>query len=482
MELKKYKIFVNGIWEESVSGKYFGTYNPANEQLIAEISAGTREDALKAIHAAREASEKFRKFSVWERSKLLEKVAEVVEKKKKELGEILSLEQGKPYHTEAVAEITLVVKTFLEAAEQIKWLESSVIPVEDKNKRVFNIYQPKGVYAIITPWNFPFMIPTEYLSAGLAAGNTIVWVPAPTTSLCAIKLVECLEEAGLPKGVINLVTGEGAIVGDEIVANPGTDAIGFTGSSQTGKLIATRGAGKPLLLELGGNGPTIVLKDADIKLAAASIASGCFFNAGQVCSSTERILVHETIYENLTEQLLNYAKNVVLGDPFDPQTTMGPLNNNKVLMKNISHSEDAIEKGAQILHGGRIARGLGSKLYFEPTVVIDVPKTSLYNTDETFGPVVPIIPFKTKEEALSIANNNDWGLVNSVFTNSLKDSMYFAEHLRAGIVNVNENSNYWEPHIPFGGASGKKSGIGRIGGKSSLTAMSDLKTICLNVQ
>lgn len=480
-EHKRFKMFVNGEWVEPVSEQYFETINPANESVIGEIPNGNRKDASLAIEAAIEASTTFRFWSNWERAELLVKISRVVEKRKEELATVLTEEQGKPYHSEALAEISDTAKTFQEAAEQIKWLESSVIPVEDKNKRVFNIYQPRGVYAVITPWNFPFMIPTEYLSAGLAAGNTIVWVPAPTTSLCAIKLVECMEEAGIPKGVVNLVTGEGEVVGDEIVSNPGTNAIGFTGSSQTGKLIASRGAGKPLLLELGGNGPTIVLKDADLEHAAESIASGCFFNAGQVCSSTERILVHQDVYDDFVELCLKQAQKVRLGDPFDPLTTMGPLNNDKVVEKNRTHAKDSIEKGAKILFGGKTPDHL-SQYYFEPTVVVNVPLNSVYNLEETFGPVMPIIPFKTNEEALKIANHNDWGLVNSVFTTSLKDSMYFSEHLRAGIVNINENSNYWEPHVPFGGASGKNSGVGRIGGKHSLRAMSDLKTICMDLR
>nr|WP_309099997.1 aldehyde dehydrogenase family protein [Fredinandcohnia onubensis] len=477
--MREYKMYINGKWEQSASGKYFDTINPSTETVLARITEGQREDASNAVLAAKRASAKYKRYSPWERSELLLNIAGVIDKRKEELARVLSEEQGKPYHTEALAEVSNAVKTFQEAAEQIKWLESSVIPVEDKNKRVFNIYQPRGVYAIVTPWNFPFMIPTEYLSAGLAAGNTIVWVPAPTTSLCAIKLMECMEEADLPKGFVNLVTGYGHIVGDEIVSHPQTDAIGFTGSSKTGKQIAIRGAGKPLLLELGGNGPTIVLKDADLEFAATSIADGCFANAGQVCSSTERILVHREVYKEMKTLLFNEVDKVRLGDPFDPLTTMGPLNNLDVVKKNIEHAQDSQNRGAQILRGGRVNTKLGN-YFFEPTLIVDVPEDSLYNMAETFGPVIPLIPFDSNEEALRIANHNEWGLVNAVFTNNLNDTQYFSDNLQAGIVNINENSNYWEPHIPFGGASGKKSGIGRIGGKHSLIAMSDLKTICIN--
>ena len=480
-EIRKYKMYINGKWVESLEGKYFDAYSPSTGNIIAKIAEGTRDDAKLAIQAARSATSTFAAKSVWERSELLKAISMVIERRKEELAYELTLDQGKPYYSEALAEVSAMAKTFLEAAEQIKWLETSFIPVEDKNKRVFSIRQPRGVYAIVTPWNFPYMIPTEYLSAGLAAGNTIVWVPAPTTSLCAVKLMECLEEAGVPKGVVNLVTGMGPVVGDEIVSNPGTDAIGFTGSSATGRLIAARGAGKPMLLELGGNGPTIVLKDADVDQAAKSIAAGCFFNAGQVCSSTERILVHKEIHDVFVEKLVAHAKEVVLGDPFDQRTTMGPLNNYQVAEKNDQHARDAIDKGATILVGGKRATHLKSNLFFEPTVIIDIKEDCLYNKEETFGPVAPVLSFSSNEEALEIAHRNKWGLVSSVFTMNMKEAIYFAERLRTGIVNINDNSNYWEPHIPFGGASGKSSGIGRLGGKHSIMEMSDLKTICLDI-
>jgi succinate-semialdehyde dehydrogenase/glutarate-semialdehyde dehydrogenase len=479
---KQYRMYIDGKWVDSSDGQTFESYSPATGKTIGYLPAGTREDARQAIAAARRASEMFRETSVWERSELLKNIVEVIKSRKEELAFYLTLDQGKPFHTEAAAEIAGMIKMYEEASELIKWNETPVIPVEDKNKRVLTIRQPRGVYAVITPWNFPFTIPSEYLSAGLAAGNTIVWVPAPTTSICAVKLMECFEQAGVPKGVVNLVTGRGDVVGDEIVGNPGTDAIGFTGSSATGKTIAARGAGKPLLLELGGNGPTIVLKSADVQMAAAAIANGCFANAGQVCSSTERILAHESIYDELLSALAEHARKVRLGDPFLPETTMGPLNNYQVLEKNIAHAEDARNRGARFLAGGKTAEGMASPLYFEPTVIADVTKDFMYHNEETFGPVAPVMPFKTNEEALELANAGSWGLVNSVFTSSLKESMYFAERLRAGIVNINEHSNYWEPHVPFGGVSGKASGIGRLGGKYTINEMSDLKTICIDLR
>lgn len=474
-------MYIDGQWVEALEGRYFDTHNPTTQEVIAKIPEGSREDARRAIKSARKALTTISSMSVWERSKLLQSIVSVLESKKEELARTLSIDQGKPYYSEALGEIGATINCFVAAAEQIKYLETPVFPVEDKNKRVLSILQPKGVYAVITPWNFPFMIPAEYLAPGLAAGNSIVWVPAPTTSVCAIKLMECLEEAGVPEGVVNLVTGVGSVVGDEIVSNPGTDAVGFTGSTVTGNKIASRAAGKPLLLEMGGNGPTIVLRDADLDKAAHSIAGGCFFNAGQVCSATERLLVHRDVHDELVEKLVNYAKEVRLGDPLDKNTTMGPLNNEKVAEKNKLHAEDSVNKGAKILIGGSNPSNLGSSLFFEPTVIVDVTEDCLYHSEETFGPVAPVMSFETNEEVLAIADNNPWGLVSSVFTNNINEALFFAEKLRSGSVIINDNSNYWEVHLPFGGASGKASGIGKIGGKYSIQEMSDLKTIAIDI-
>ena len=285
----------------------------------------------------------------------------------------------------------------------------------------------------------------------------------------------------MPPGVVNLVTGPGPVVGDEIVAHPGTNAVGFTGSPPTGKHIATRAAGKPLLLELGGNGPTIVLDDADLDVAASAVASGCFFNAGQVCSATERILVHSDVHDVFMDQLVAVAKEIRVGDPFDAATTMGPLNNMPTVEKMDRHLADGVAKGAAVIYGGERATGLGSDLYYTPTIVDNITLDSLLNTEETFGPVAPVMTFNTYDEALEIATNNNLGLISAIFTSNIKTAFHFTERLRTGIVNVNDNSNYWESHIPFGGVSGTQSGIGRLGGKHTMMEMTDLRTMTIDV-
>ena len=475
------KMYIGGQWVESASEKTFEAHNPATGEVIATLPEGSRDDAQQAIVAANRNKHKIANMSVWDRSRLCRRIGDVMERRKGELAHVLSEDQGKPYQSEAVAEVEFAIHGFHNAAEQVKWLETSVIPTEDPNKRAFSFRQPRGVYAVVTPWNFPINIPVEYLAPGLAAGNAIVWVPAPTTSVCAVKLMECLEEAGVPDGVVNLVTGPGPVVGDEIVANAGTDAVGFTGSAQTGKQIAQRAAGKSLLLELGGNGPTVVLDDADLEMASAATALGCFVNAGQVCSATERILVQRGAHDELAERLVAAAQKVRMGDPFDPATTMGPLNNQPTAEKMDRHLADGVAKGAVVLFGGEREPNLGSDLFYQPTVIDNITIDSFLNNDETFGPVAPLMTFDDHDKALAIANQGSLGLVSSVFTSNIKNAFYFAERLRTGLVNINEHSNYWESHIPFGGVSGTQSGVGRIGGRHSLMAMTDLRTMTIDV-
>jgi len=476
------KMYIAGKWVDSESGRRFEAHNPATGEVIATLPEGTREDARRAIASAQENKHRLAGISAWERSRLCLRIAEAMENRAEELARVLSMDQGKPLHREARFEVRKGIEGFREAAEHIKWLETSVIPVQDPHKRVFSIRQPRGVYAVVTPWNFPINIPIEYLGPAMASGNAVVWVPAPTTSVCAVKLAECLVEAGVPEGCFNLVTGKGPVVGDEVVANPGTDAVGFTGSSLTGEHIARRAAGKPLLLELGGNGPTIVLEDADPEAVARALPVGCFLNAGQVCSATERILVHERIHDEVAKRLVAAAKQVQLGDPLKETTTMGPLNNEPTAQKMDRHIADALEKGARVLIGGQRAEGFATRLFYQPTVIDGITQDSLLNLEETFGPIAPMMSFTDDDQALAIANQCTLGLVSAVFTQNIKRAFYYAERLRTGIVTINEHSDYWELHIPFGGVGGKRSGIGRLGGKHTIMEMTDLRTFVFDLR
>ncbi|HXG24995.1 MAG TPA: aldehyde dehydrogenase family protein [Chthonomonadales bacterium] len=479
--METYRMYIDGEWCLSESGMTYKAINPATGEAIGLVPKGTREDARRAIAAAQKAQISWSKVPLWERAALCTWMAEVIEKHVDDLARVLTEEHGKPHHSEAYDEARETPNNFRLAGEAIKMLEGSTIPVADPHKRVYTIRQPRGVYAVITPWNFPMAIPSEYLPYAIVAGNTVCWAPAPTAALAAIKLMECMIEAGLPKGVINLVTGPGDVVGDELVSNPGTQGVGLTGSSATGEIVARRAGLKPLLMELGGNGPTVILEDADPVQVAEVVASACYYHAGQVCSSTERILVEEPLKEAIVEELLKHTAAVRQGDPWDSATTMGPLNNRAVLQKMEAHVADAVAKGAKVLMGGAPNKDLPG-FFFQPTVLVDFPKDSLINKEESFGPIAPVTSFKSEEEAWDFIEACDLGLVSSVFTQNVNRAFKWAERLRSGITVVNDFTNYWELHIPFGGASGKRSGLGRIGGKYTLMEMTDLKTIAFHIE
>ncbi|MDX3924369.1 MAG: aldehyde dehydrogenase family protein [Shinella sp.] len=466
--------FIGGAWQSEP--ETMPAINPATGEIIAQLPKSSRETVAKAVAAAKTAASGWAGTPVFQRAEMCVAIASAIDASREKIARLLSAEQGKVL-AEAIGEVAKAADGFRLAAELVKQLGGQTLPAEDPTKLVMTIRQPRGVYGVITPWNFPVNIPVEYLAPGIATGNTIVWVPAPSTSLVACALMEAIESAGLPAGVINLVIGEGATAGDAVVVHPDVAAIGFTGSAATGRRIAERGAGKPLLLELGGNGPVVVFEDADLDAAAAAAAGGAFFNAGQVCAATGRVLAHHSIVDTLCEKLAAHAEKHVLGDPFHQGTTMGPLNNAKVAAKVKEHVDDAVGGGARVLHGGKPRPDLGSDLFFEPTVIAGVTRDMKINREETFGPVVPVLSFKDEAEALELALDSEYGLSVGVFTKDVTRGVEIAKAIPAGIVNINAGSTWWEIHLPFGGGSGTKSGIGRLGGVHTMEAMTELKMI-----
>ncbi|MCC6241179.1 MAG: aldehyde dehydrogenase [Phycisphaerales bacterium] len=477
--MRKYLNFIDGQWCNAISGQTFDAINPAKGEPFARIAKGSRQDAQKAIAAANAAQSLWRKVPLWERAALCHKMAELVVQYEKDLADILCTELGKPRHGEAIDEAREVATNFRQAAELAKFLEGQTIPTQDPHKRVLTFRQPRGVIAVITPWNFPAAIATEYLPHAIVMGNTVVWTPAPTAAATAVVLMEIIARAGLPKGVINLVLGPGNEVGDELVINRSTHAIGMTGSPKTGLTISSRAGLKPKLMELGGNGPTIILPDADPVKAAQMIAPACFYAAGQVCSCAERILVADNLKQDFVDEMIRQARSWVQGDPWDTNVNMGPQNSMMVVDKMTAHLLDASAKGAKILVGGGRPKLPG--FFYEPTVLVDYAIDSLVNKEETFGPIAPIAAFKNDQQAWDYINACDFGLVSAVFTRDVDKAWQWADNLRTGITVVNDFTNYWELHIPFGGMSGTQSGLGRIGGRHTLEFMSDLKTIAFNI-
>jgi|APIni6443716594_1056825.scaffolds.fasta_scaffold16224_2 acyl-CoA reductase-like NAD-dependent aldehyde dehydrogenase len=452
-----YKMFIGGEWVESVSGERFDVWSPGDGSLIGSVPKGVEADVHRAIEAATKAQKEMAKLSIPARAKLLFKASEIAYRRLEHDAHVLCRECGKTI-TEARDEIDhYSAPHFIEAAEGIKRYRGRINPSiqEDTlNKRILVIRQPMGVIGIISPWNWPHDIPNIAATHALAAGNAVILKPASTTPYSALMLAEVFEEAGFPAGAVNVVTGPGGVVGEELVSNPGTHAIHFTGETVTGEHL-TRIAGiKRLMLELGGNGPLVVMDDANIEEAVEATITGCFYLAGQVCTASERILVHEAVHDEFVEKLVERAKQVKVGNPLDEDTDMGPLNNPGNRAKVQSHFDDARERGGTFLMGGNI-----EGMYADVTIVDGVTSDFLMARDETFGPVAPIMTFKDIDECLRIANETPYGLQGAAFTSSLRTAFLLGEGIECGTVLINETNNCWDQLSPFGGV--KKSGLGR---------------------
>ena len=477
-----YSMVIGGAWAESESGERFEATSPATGESLGTIPEGTREDAQRAIAAANAARRDWAARSAFERAAAMNRVADLIEERRDDLARTLTLDQGKPLHAESYGEVEELVVYWRMAAADATRLAGSMPPSVDASKRILAYRVPRGVVGVITPWNWPYTMPAELIAPALAAGNTVVWTPASSTALCAVKLAECIVDAELPAGVFSMVTGPGRVVGDEVAGSPGVHGIGFIGSVATGLHVATRAAGKPVLLELGGNGPMVVLDDADVDGAAEASIAASFLCAGQSCTAGERYLVHESVHDEFVERLgAAIGRSVRLGDPLADETTMGPLNNEPTAQKMDEHVADAVERGAELVAGGRRAPGFPTDLYWQPTVLADVTEEMDVAREETFGPVVPITRISSDEEALQIANASPYGLLTAVWTRDLARGLRFAEAVDAGWVNINESTNYWESHLPFGGRAGSSSGVGRVGGGSVLEAFTEPKTVVVTL-
>jgi acyl-CoA reductase-like NAD-dependent aldehyde dehydrogenase len=472
--------FVGGEWVASTGEHVRQIVSPATGEVIAEAPDASAADVDRAVASAREAQPRWAALSAWQRADVCHAIADLIEERREQFARELSLEQGKPYLAEALPDIDETAENFRIAAEDVKRMETAVIPSRDPAKRILTFRKPNGVYAGITPWNFPTLIPVELIAPGIAAGNTIVMKPSEWTPVAMANFVQIMADAGLPEGVVNVVYGGGE-VGGRLVAHPGVDCVGFVGSHGTAEKIVRAAGLKRTLIEASGNGPVIVCADADLDRAAEGAVFGGFFCAGQVCCATERVLVHEAVHDEFLDRVVRAAAEWRLGDPFDETTRVGPMNNEPTAAKMDSHLEDAVGKGATVVSGGRRASGRPTELYYEPTVVTDVGRDTLINRDETFGPIVPLIRVRSDEEALEVANDSHLGLQASVYTSSLQRAFRYLDNLRVGNVVVNDSTDYWEAHAPFGGAAGTRTGWGRIGGRYTMLDMTDLKTVVLDV-
>src|SRR5881392_2732692 len=340
--------FVGGEWIASTSDSARPIVSPVTGETLAEAPNASAEDVDRAVAAARAAQPKWAALSAWERAKVCHAIADLIDERREEFARELSLEQGKAYAAEAVGDIDETAENFRIAAEDVKRMETSIVRSQDVNKRIITFRKPNGVYAGITPWNFPTLIPVELIAPGIAAGNTIVTKPSEWTPVAMANFVQVMADAGLPPGVVNVVYGPGD-VGEALVTHPGVDCIGFVGSHGTAEKIVRAAGLKRSLIEASGNGPVVVCEDADLARAAQGAVYGGFFCAGQVCCATERVLVHERAHDAFLHEVVKVAADWKLGDPFDESTLVGPMNNEPTARKMDAHLEDALGKGATVV-------------------------------------------------------------------------------------------------------------------------------------
>jgi acyl-CoA reductase-like NAD-dependent aldehyde dehydrogenase len=476
-----YLLYVGGEWRAGRGGTA-DAVSPSSGETFATVALGGPDDVDDAVRAAAGAWPAWSAASAFDRAAWCERVIAGIGRRRDELARALTLDQGKPLAAEAYDEVDELAEYFRMAAEDAKRRAGGLPASVSAGRRILVQRVPLGVVGVVSPWNWPYTMGAEIFAPALAAGNTVVWVPAPSTTACCALLAEVIDEAGAaagaPAGVFNFVPGPGPVAGDALVGHPGVAGVGFVGSVETGSRVAVRAAGKAQLLELGGNGPMVILEDADLELAADAALEAAYLCAGQSCTAGERFLVHAAVRAEFTERVVAATKDRVrLGDPFDPQTTMGPLNNEATAAKFDRHLADAVAGGARICCGGRRAGGFATRLFAEPTVLDGVTPGMAIEREETFGPVVPVVEVRSAAEALELTNASPFGLTAAVFTRDLERGLWFAERARAGWVNINASTNLWESHLPFGGRAGSVSGTGRVGGGHPMDAFTEPKTI-----
>ncbi len=479
--MRQHLLYVGGRWHEGRGGTAHAT-SPSSGETFASVALGDTADIDEAVAAALAAWPEWAGASAFDRAGWCENAWAAIRARREELAHALTEDQGKPLVAEAYDEVDELAEYFRMAGEDAKRLDGAAPASTSARRRVLTARAPLGVVGVVSPWNWPYTMGAELFAPALAAGNTVVWVPAPTTTACCAVLAGVLAEviaaAGVPAGMFNFVPGPGPVVGDALVGHRSVSAVGFIGSVATGARVAARSAGKTQLLELGGNGPLVVLEDADLDLAAEAALEAAYLCAGQSCTAGERFLVHEAVRAEFVDRVVAAtAARVRLGDPFDRRTTMGPLNNETTAGKFERHVSEAVSRGAVVRCGGRRAAGFRTRLYAEPTVLDGVTAEMMIAQDETFGPVVPVIEVSSADEALKLTNDSPFGLTAAVFTQNLERGLAFAERARAGWVNVNASTNLWESHLPFGGRSGSLSGRGRVGGRYTMEAFTEPKTI-----
>jgi succinate-semialdehyde dehydrogenase/glutarate-semialdehyde dehydrogenase len=471
------QMLIGGEWVGSRGDDYIEVMNPATGEAVDTVPRGTAEDAREAIDVAEAAFADWSEWTQARRADVLRRAVELFRQKEKELAVLLTNEQGKPLR-EAVLEIRRFAHTIEYYAGLGKNIRGSYIPQVDENRYGLVIKRPLGVVGAIVPWNFPVSLMGNKIGPALLCGNTMVIKPAETTPLTDLRVTGLFLEAGLPAGVLNVVTGQGSVVGQEIVTNPKVRKIGFTGSTEVGRRVMASAAGtiKRVTLELGGSDPMIVCDDADIDEAVRAAATGRFFNCGQACLAIKRLYLFDSIADEFTEKLAGRVKKLRVGNGLAEGTMIGPLHSETQRDEIESQVQDAVERGARIIAGGERLRGeeFDSGHFFAPTLLADVPEDARVSTEEVFGPALPIFRVGSLDEAIEKANNSIFGLGSSVWTNDLNRATRAAERIEAGYTWINSAQIIYD-ELPFGGF--KQSGYGKEHGTEALDFYTESKSV-----
>jgi succinate-semialdehyde dehydrogenase/glutarate-semialdehyde dehydrogenase len=450
--------------------------SPFDGSTVGEVEDSGTGEVHEAVAAARRAQSGWAARPLLERVELLYRGFDLCKERNELFAETITREVGKTIRESREEMVEYACDHFRRAAEDALRYRGQVLPSTQErtaSKRILVTHRPAGVVGLVTPWNFPVDIAAITITYALAIGDTVVWKPSPYAPLSCALFAQLLADAGFPPGVLNMLTGD-ADVGRALVAHPDVDVVSFTGSTAVGERIAKDAALKNLMLELGGNGPLVVLDDADLDRAVAATVTGCFYLAGQCCTAAERILVHRSVADDFTERLVAATAALRVGDPLEEGTDMGPVCHEGILEKCARHIKEAEERGAKVVRGGR-----STGLLHEPTVLTGVTPEMEIAREETFGPVAPVITFDTDLEAVHIGNATRYGLTAAVFTGDLTRGWRFAERLDHGTVLVNETTNYWDQLAPFGGT--KQSGVGRELATWMLDALTEVKQIVLEL-
>ena len=479
--MKNYGLYINGEWIKSASGRTFATQDPANGEALASFPEGTQEDVARAVEAAEKAFPKWKRFPPPKRGEILLKAAAVMRARKEELGEIVTKEMGK-----VIAEGRGDVQEAVDFLEYIsgegRRLLGETTPSELPSKLCLTLKQPIGVVGCITPWNFPMAVPCWKLGAALISGNTIVYKPATLTPLCAARLVEILEQAGIPAGVLNLVTGPADVVGEAIVQHPAIRVVSFTGSVAAGRDIYSKASRmlKRVGLELGGKNPQIIMDDANLELAIEGVLFGAFGTAGQRCTATSRLIVHENIFAEAMGRLLSRTRTLKIGDPLDPQIDVGPVASGEQERKILQYIRIGIEEGAKLLCGGKkLTDGQYDRGFFIEPTIFEAEHGMRITKEEIFGPVLSVIKIRNYEEAVRVANDVEYGLSSSIYTSTVNTAFRAMEDLEAGVTYINAPTIGAEVHLPFGGVKNTGNGA-REAGTEAIHEFTEIKSVFID--